>query len=118
MFNHIRAGRQLSAAAVALTLAVTHPWTLAADGPQPAKGVPYAQIDVAGMREWLTYLSSDELQGRQVFTEGFGLAASYVADHLKTWGLKPLGAENTYFENVTLKGYKVTRNSTVTVIGG
>ena len=35
------------------------------------------------MKEWLTYLASDELQGRQIFTEGYGLAASYVADHLK-----------------------------------
>src|SRR5438128_1101797 len=71
-----------------------------ADGPAPATGVKYAQMDVAGMREWLTYLSSDELQGRQIFTEGYGLAASYVADHLREWKLKPLGADGTYFENV------------------
>ncbi len=112
------AARHLPAAAVAVALAFAHPWTLVAEGPQPAKGVKYAQIDAAGMKEWLTYLSSDELQGRQVFTEGYGLAASYVADHLRAWGLKPLGAENTYFENVILKGYKVTRNSTVTISAG
>ena len=38
------------------------------------------------MKEWLTYLSSDELQGRQVFTEGYGLAAQYIADHLQAVG--------------------------------
>ena len=38
------------------------------------------------MKEWLTYLASDQLQGRQIFTEGFGLAAQYVADHLKAMG--------------------------------
>jgi hypothetical protein len=67
------------------------------------------------MKEWLTYLSSDQLQGRQIFTEGFGLAAQYVADHLKQWGVKPLATDGTYFQPVKLKAYRVTRNSTVTV---
>ena len=67
------------------------------------------------MREWLGYLASDELQGRQTFTEGYGLAASYVAGLLKQWGVKPLGDGGTYFEGVRIRGYKVTRNSSVTV---
>ena len=68
------------------------------------------------MKEWLTYLSSDELQGRQVFTEGYGLATAYVADHLKAWGVKPLGNDGTYFETVKIKGYKATRNSSISVV--
>ena len=110
--------RHAAGLCAAVVLAFAVPGHIVAEGPQPAKGVKYAQIDAAGMKEWLTYLSSDELQGRQVFTEGYGLAASYVAEHLKSWGLKPLGADGTFFENVTLKGYKVTRNSTVTVTAG
>jgi hypothetical protein len=105
---------QVSAiAAIVLSLCVTQPWRLFAQAPEPAKGVKYAQVSPSDMKEWLTYLSSDELQGRQVFTEGYGLAAAYVADHLKTWGVKPLGDDGTYFESVKLKGYRVTRNSTV-----
>jgi hypothetical protein len=108
---------RVSAIAVAgLSLfCVTQPWRLFAQAPEPAKGVKYAQVSANDMKEWLTYLSSDELQGRQVFTEGYGLAAAYVADHLKAWGIKPLGDDGTYFENVKLKGYRVTRNSTVGV---
>src|SRR5437763_8914561 len=98
-------------ALVALMSGVWQPWRLLAEGPAPAKGVKYAQINAADMKEWLTYLASDELQGRQVFTEGYGLAAAYVADHLKAWGVKPLGEGGTYFEKVKLKGYKVTQNS-------
>jgi len=101
--------------AIALALCVAQPWRLLAQAPEPAKGVKYAQISANDMKEWLTYLSSDELQGRQVFTEGYGLAAAYVADQLKAWGVKPLGDDGTYFENVKLKGYRVTRNSTVGV---
>ncbi|HEY1307458.1 MAG TPA: M28 family peptidase [Vicinamibacterales bacterium] len=90
--------------------------TLLAQAPEPSKGIKYAQINPADLKEWLTYLASDELQGRQVFTEGYGLAASYVADRLKSWGVKPLGDGGSYFESVRLRGYKITRNSSVTVV--
>jgi hypothetical protein len=91
------------------------PWKLAAQAPEFAKGVKYQQISPADMKEWLTYLSSDELLGRQVLTEGYGLAAQYVADHLKEWGVKPLGSNGSYLQPVRLKGYKATRNSSVMV---
>jgi hypothetical protein len=89
--------------------------TLLAQGPEPARRVKYSQINASDMREWLGYLASDELQGRQAFTEGYGLASSYVAEHLKTWGVKPLGDAGTYFESVRIRGYKLTRNSSITV---
>jgi len=95
------------------------PWRLLAQAPQAAKGVKYAQVSPAEMKEWLTYLSSDELQGRQIFTEGYGAATQFIAERLKQWGVKPLGDDGTYFQMVKLKGYKVTRNSSVTVeVGG
>ena len=105
---------------VLLAVACTQPWKLLAQNtsaiaPQPATGIQYAAISPDEMKEWLTYLSSDQLQGRQIFTEGFGLAAQYVADHLKEWGVKPLATDGTYFQPVKLKGYRVTRNSSVTV---
>ena len=91
-------------AVAACAAAAWEPWTLTAQAPEAARGVKYAQVSPADMKEWLSYLASDELQGRQVFTEGYGLAASYIAEHLKAWGAKPLGDEGTYFENVKLKG--------------
>ena len=39
----------------------------------------------------------------------------YVADQLRSWGVKPAGDDGTYFENVRLRGYRTTRNSSVTV---
>jgi hypothetical protein len=108
--------KTLRIAALALTVlaaGVTRPWTLLAQAPTTSN-VKFAQINQADMKEWLTYLSSDALQGRQIYTEGYGLAAAYVADHLKQWGLKPLG-DAGYFQTVKLRSYKVTRNSSVTV---
>src|SRR6187399_1658361 len=105
---------------VLLTAVWTQPWKVLAQNtqspaPQPATGVKYPTISPEEMKEWLTYLASDQLQGRQIFTEGYGLAAQYVADHLRQWGVKPLGPDGTYFQPVKLKGYRVTRNSTVTI---
>jgi hypothetical protein len=101
--------------AVFLTVVWGQPWRLLAQGPAPATGVRYAQIAESDMREWLTYLASDELQGRQVFTEGYGRATQYIAERLKSFGVKPLGDNGTYFQSVKLKGYRVTRGSTVTL---
>jgi len=67
------------------------------------------------MKTWLTYIASDALQGRQVYTEGFGLAGAYIADHLKAWGVQPAGDSGTYFQNVTVLGMRTRSNSSVAV---
>jgi Peptidase family M28 len=108
--RHTRAGLALLAFAALLW----QPWTLIAQAPEPAKA-KYAQINQADLKEWLSYLASDTLQGRQVFSEGYGLAAGYIAEHLRAWGVKPAGDDGTYFENVRLRGYRVARSSSVTV---
>jgi hypothetical protein len=72
-------------------------------------------IQQESLREWLTYLASDELQGRATYSEGLGLAAQYIAGHLKEWGVKPAGDNGTYFQIVKVNGVRTTSRSTVTV---
>ena len=84
-------------------------------GARPGQGSGGPAIQASALKEWLTYLASDELQGRQVYTEGLGLAAAYIADHLKEWGLKPLGDDGSYFQTVKVVGVKTTSRSAVTV---
>ena len=67
------------------------------------------------LREWLTYISSDELEGRAVFSTGFGLAAGYIAEHLHSWGVKPAGDHGSYLQTVRVLGVKTTSRSTVSV---
>jgi hypothetical protein len=74
-----------------LAASVVQPWRLLAQAPSVSKGVKFSQVSEADLREWLTYLSSDELQGRQIYTEGYGVASQYIADKLKSWGVKPAG---------------------------
>jgi hypothetical protein len=67
------------------------------------------------LREWLTYISSDELEGRAVFTTGFGLASAYISNHLQTWAVKPAGDRGSYLQTVRVLGVKTTSRSTVSV---
>ncbi len=105
-----RSFRVTLVALAAYAVAFSQPWTLFAQAPAPSK-VKFATIAESDMRDFLGTLASDAFQGRQIYTEGYGLAAAYVADHLKQWGVKPMGDDGTYFQSVKNRGYRVTRNS-------
>ncbi len=72
-------------------------------------------ITPTDLREWLTYLASDELEGRAVYTEGLGLAAGYVQTHLQSWGLSPRGDNGGFLQTVKVRSVKTTNRSSVTV---
>jgi hypothetical protein len=90
-------------------------FVMAGIGTVAAAGGGAALIRSQDLREWLTYIASDELQGRAVFSSGFGLAAAYIEDHLHTWGVKPAGDSGSYLQTVRVLGVKTNSHSTVTV---
>jgi len=47
---------------------------------------------------YITYLASNNLEGRDTGTPGFEKAAKWVAEKFKSWGLKPAGDNATYFQ--------------------
>src|SRR5262245_56336240 len=67
------------------------------------------------LKEWLGYLASDELEGRNTFSEGLGLAGAYIAEHLRAWGVKPGGPNGSYFQRVSVIGVKTDNKSAITV---
>jgi hypothetical protein len=67
------------------------------------------------LKTWLTYLASDELQGRATYTEGLGLAAGYIAANLAQWGVKPAGDNGTYLQLVKVQGVQTESRASVTV---
>lgn len=116
-----RALQMAAGGVLAAVLAVAGSWSglVQAQAPAPVKGVKFSRVTPAELTEYLTYLSSDQLTGRQIYTEGYGLAAGYIQEHLRKWGVKPVGENGTYLQTMKNRGYKVTRNSTVTVeVGG
>src|SRR5262249_6801604 len=54
------------------------------------------------MRKDVTYLASDDLEGRGVSTRGINLAADYIANEFKQAGLKPAGVDGSYFQPFTM----------------
>ncbi len=76
-------------------------------------------ISVEDLKTWLGYIASDELEGRATMTEGLALAGSYIAEHLRSWGVTPGGDRGSYFQRVAVVGVqnKGTASVTVTVNG-
>ena len=72
-------------------------------------------INESDLKTWLTYLSSDELQGRRTYSEGLGIAAGYISAHLQQWGVKPGGDNGGYLQVVKVQGIRVTSRASVTV---
>jgi peptidase M28-like protein len=85
-----------------------------------ATGGGIGSINRDDLKEWLSYIASDELQGRALYSTGLGLAAGYIENHLKLWGATPAGNNGASFlQTVRIQGVKATGRSTVTIeVGG
>jgi hypothetical protein len=82
---------------------------------QAASSGGTASFDSRDLKEWLSYIASDDLQGRAVFSSGLGLAASYLEARLREWGVRPAGDNGSFLQTVKVLGVKAVRHSTVTV---
>lgn len=83
----------LFALAVCASALLAPLWAQEAQPPQ-AKDDP----SVARMRKDITFLASDDCEGRGVGTLGLDLAAQYIAVQFNHAGLKPGGVNGTYFQ--------------------
>jgi hypothetical protein len=60
------------------------------------------QFSAERFRAHVTFLADDALEGREAGTRGHEIAARYVAAQFATMGLRPGGADGTFFEQVPL----------------
>ena len=112
--NH-SSSRRLCSAGFALALAITK----VPDPAVQAAGGGAASINASDLKTWLSVISSDGFEGRATFTEGLGLAASYIAGELRAMGVKPGGDQGSYFQRVAVLGIKANSRNTVAVtVGG
>ena len=56
--------------------------------------------------EHVRYLASDALKGRKSGTPEYFIAAEYVAEKMKAYGLEPAGEEGSYFQQVEFKNWR------------
>ena len=57
------------------------------------------QVDAGRLRADLSFIASDELEGRDTPSRGLDLAARYLASRLQALGLKPGGDDGGYFQH-------------------
>jgi len=90
-------------------------FTIAPGAQQSAAKGGIQSIRPEPLEEWLTYIASDELQGRATYTEGLGLAAGYISAHLAEWGVKPAGDRGGYLQVVRVLSVRTNSKASVTV---
>jgi aminopeptidase YwaD len=57
------------------------------------------QVTARELLKHVRYLASDQLEGRRAGSRGAELAAQYIANEFKSYGLTPVGDNGTYFQN-------------------
>lgn len=69
-------------------------------GPAAPPGVE--TLTEAQLRDYLTFIASDELQGRRTPSLGLDIAARFLATLLSRWGYEPAGDADSYFQSIAL----------------
>ncbi len=63
-------------------------------------------------------LSSDSLEGRGTGTTGGNLAAKYIASEFAKYGLKPVGQDNSFYQNIPMHGSHPLKTSELKIFSG
>ncbi|MBI4747189.1 MAG: M20/M25/M40 family metallo-hydrolase [Acidobacteria bacterium] len=56
------------------------------------------RLTAAQLKAYLSFIASDELEGRDTPSRGLNIAAKFIAAMLDRWGVKPAGDQGTYFQ--------------------
>ncbi len=59
------------------------------------------EVNPRALKAHIDFLAHDLLKGRDTGSEGYAIAAEYMAAHFAQYGLKPAGDNNSYFQQVT-----------------
>lgn len=67
-----------------------------------SEGELATDITPSDIESHINYLAQDTLRGRQAGTPGEAMAARYIADHFRQFGLEPLGEDSTYYQQFSV----------------
>ncbi len=66
-----------------------------------ARGVD--TISAAQLRDYLSFIASDEMEGRDTPSRGLDTTAKFIAMNLSRWGFKPAGDNGSFFQRIALR---------------
>lgn len=114
--------RQLLNFALLLALFLAGPGgcLVLAQNPAPKKGEfgPVEGITAAQLRDYLYFVASDEMEGRNTPSRGLDLTAKFLALNLSRWGFKPAGDDGTFFQKIPLQNRKLIVDQTNATLNG
>lgn len=76
------------------------------------------EITAAQMKAYLTFIASDELEGRDTPSRGLNTAAQFIAAQLMRWGVLPAGEGGSYFQTITLSRLRIDAPATFVEYNG
>ena len=92
------------------------PKTTAAAALLAARGVD--TISAAQLRDYLYFIASDEMEGRDTPSRGLDTVAKFIALNLTRWGFKPAGDDGTFFQKIALRRDQIDPAHTSAEING
>jgi hypothetical protein len=115
----IGAQQRLAAALLAIFLITSIAVSQQATAVAPANSLSATEqqlvnsLKVETIREVVTALSADDMEGRGTGQPGGDKAATYIADRFEKLGLKPLGEKNSYFQPIRFKEQQVLSETSI-----
>jgi len=81
-------------------------------------GIAATRITEQQLKAYLSFISADEVMGRDTPSRGLDLTAKFIATNLSTWGLKPAGDESSFFQRIPLRRERIELSRTRAEING
>ncbi|MFZ4793753.1 MAG: M20/M25/M40 family metallo-hydrolase, partial [Blastocatellia bacterium] len=72
----------------------------------------------AQLRDYLYFVASDEMEGRDTPSRGLDLTAKFIALNLSRWGFKPAGDGGTFFQKIPLQSQRLLVAETMASLNG
>ncbi|CAN5631387.1 hypothetical protein BH20ACI4_BH20ACI4_13560 [soil metagenome] len=75
-------------------------------------------ITAEQLKNYLYFVASDEMEGRDTPSRGLDLTAQFMALMLKRWNFKPAGDDGTFYQKIALSRDAVIPPNTTVQLGG
>jgi Zn-dependent M28 family amino/carboxypeptidase len=75
-------------------------------------------ITAAQLRTYLSFIASDEMEGRDTPSRGLDTVAKFIAMSLTRWGFKPAGDDGTFLQKIALRREQIDATKTIAEING
>src|SRR3954447_19299631 len=84
----------------------------------PAERQEVEGITADQMRNYLYFVASDEMEGRDTPSRGLDTTAKFIGMNLARWGFKPAGDDGTFFQKIALHRDVVDAAATTVTFAG